>query len=366
MKKIMFVANTSWYIYNFRHGIIEKLLELGNRVQVLAPKDKFSEKLEEMGCEYFDIATDGKSKNPIKDSKLMWDYYQRFKIIKPDYIFNSTIKPNIYGTLAAEKLGIPTINNVSGLGNIFINDNATTKIVKTLYRRAYKSPKKVFFQNDDDMNLFIREGLVEGGVCGRLPGSGVNLERFRPMEREGDKKVKFLLIARMLWDKGIGEYIEAARYFKKEGIDVEFQLLGHLDFDNPTAITRKQMDEWVEEGIVRYLGLSEDVRQEMKDTDCIVLPSAYREGVPKTLIEAAAMEKPIITTDNVGCRDIVDHEYNGFLCQPRDVESLIRKMKRFIDLTPEERIALGKNGREKVKKEFDEKIVIERYLEELI
>jgi hypothetical protein len=142
-----------------------------------------------MGCEYYDIFTDGKSKNPLKDLKLMWDYYRRFKISKPDYVFNSTIKPNIYGTMATEKLGIPVINNVSGLGNIFINENVTTKLVKTLYRRAYKSPKRVFFQNNEDMNLFIKEGMVNKDICGRLPGSGVNLEKFRPMKREGDDEI---------------------------------------------------------------------------------------------------------------------------------------------------------------------------------
>ena len=358
----MFVANTSWYLYNFRHGIIERLIKDGYRVQILSPEDKYSQNLVEMGCDFHHIETDGKTKNPLKDLGLLINYRKSFKDLKPDMIFNSTIKPNIYGSIAAATLKIDVINNVSGLGNVFINNNLTTKLVKIMYKIAFRTPKKVFFQNNEDMQLFLDNKLLKKEVCDRLPGSGVNIEKFRPMDKTPSENIKFLLIARMLWDKGIGEYVEAARVLKTKYNNLEFQLLGHLNFDNPTAISKDQMDEWVREGVVNYLGLSDDVREQIKESDCVVLPSAYREGVPKTLIEAAAMEKPIITTDNVGCRDIVDHEYNGFLCKPKNSGSLIRKIERFLNLKDQEKIKLGRNGREKVKKEFDEKIVIEKYL----
>lgn len=361
----MFVANTSWYLYNFRHGILERLIKDGYTVQILAPEDKYSKNLVEMGCEFYHIDTDGKTKNPLKDLGLLINYYKMLKKLKPDMIFNSTIKPNIYASMAASILKIDVINNVSGLGNIFINNNLTTKLVKILYRIAFRNSKKVFFQNDDDMKLFLDNKLVTEDFCGRLPGSGVNTEKFKPMEKKPSDKIKFILIARMLWDKGIGEYVETARVLNKKYNNLEFQLLGHLNFDNPTAISKEQMDKWVEEGIVSYLGLSDDVREQIKEADCVVLPSKYREGVPKTLIEAAAMEKPIITTDNVGCRDIVEDGHNGFLCKPKSVESLVRKIEYFLKLSEENRDVLGKNGRIKVEREFDEKIVIEKYFEEI-
>jgi glycosyltransferase involved in cell wall biosynthesis len=366
MKKILMISNTTWSLYNFRYGLIEELLKNKYIVEILAPYDESVEKLKKMGCIHYDIFLDRKTKNPFKDIKLFFEYQKNIKKIKPDIILSYTIKPNIYGSIAARKLKIPIINNITGLGNIFNKENLTTKIVKILYKYAFKRVNKVFFQNYDDMNLFLKNNLVNKNNVDRIPGSGVNIKKFIPMLKEKkDNKIKFILIARMLWDKGIGEYVEAAKKLKSKHNNLEFQLLGKLDYENPMAISKEQIEKWEKEGIIDYLGISQDVRNEIKEVDCVVLPSAYREGVPRTLIESAAMQKPIITTDNVGCRDIVEDGYNGFLCKVKDSNDLADKMEKFINLTEEERIKLGKNGRKKVIEEFDEKIVIEKYIEEI-
>jgi glycosyltransferase involved in cell wall biosynthesis len=207
--------------------------------------------------------------------------------------------------------------------------------------------------------------LVKASKCDILPGSGVDTKRFRPTLKEENGKIRFLHISRMIWEKGIGEYVEAARRIKAKYPNVEFCLLGFLDVDNPGAISREQMDEWVEEGVINYLGVSDNVDEVISTADCIVLPSYYREGTPKTLLESASSGKPIITTDNVGCRDVVDHGVNGYLCEPRSSEDLAKKIEMFLALSEKEKRIMGANSRKKIKNEFDEKIVIGKYLDVL-
>jgi len=221
----------------------------------------------------------------------------------------------------------------------------------------------VFFQNEDDRRFFVESGLVRSEMADRLPGSGVDLVRFSftPFKPSSRKRMRFLLVARMLWEKGVGEYVEAARLVRQRHPHAEFCLLGFLDVKNPTAISRSQMDEWIAEGVVTYLGAADDVRPHIVEGDCMVLPS-YREGVPRTLLEAAAMGRPIITTDAVGCREVVDDRINGFLCKPRDVGDLAAKLEQMIRLSPADRSEMGRRGREKMEREFDEKIVISKYL----
>jgi glycosyltransferase involved in cell wall biosynthesis len=246
---------------------------------------------------------------------------------------------------------------------VFINDDWLTRLVRWLYRLALSRSVKVFFQNDEDRHMFVEGGLVDISITGLLPGSGVDLTKFVPVPLPNVSPIRFLLIARMLWDKGIGEYVEAARLLKRRGVEAEFCLLGFLDVQNPAAISRAQMDEWVAEGIVRYLGISDSVSDLIAQADCVVLPSFYREGTPRTLLEAAAMARPIVTTDSVGCREVVDDGVNGFLCRPRDAVDLADKLALMVALTPGERKSLGLRGREKAERQFDEQIVIHKYLE---
>ena len=277
---------------------------------------------------------------------------------------NFTPKNNIYSTLAAYFNGTKSVNNIAGLGILFINESITSKIVRFLYKISQSKASKLFFQNEDDRELFLDKKITTTVETDRLPGSGVDLTRFVLSPAIDDGTVRFLLIARMLYDKGIGQYVEAARSLKKKyGANVELCLLGFLDVSNPSAVSKQDMQSWVDEGIVNYLGTSDCVEQEIAKVDCMVLPSYYREGVPKSLLEAGAMGKPIVTTDNVGCRETVDDGVNGVLCEPRSSKSLTEKLELIINMTHQERLEIGEKSRMKIEKEFDERIVINKYLD---
>ena len=367
--KVMIVLNTAWNLVNFRAGLIRALVSQGHEVIAVAPMDRYAQSLALLGCRYVPLPMDNKGTHPLKDGLLFMRFLKLLWRERPKVVLMYTIKPNIYGSLAAHCLGIPVINNIAGLGSVFIKMNWLTQMVRLMYRAALRRSATVFFQNKDDCEMFVEMGLVSSEKTDCLPGSGINLKQFssqgmltiRPYQDVSlQKKLRFILIARMLWDKGVGEYVQAGRIIKQKYPDVELCLLGFLDVDNPSAISRSQMDDWVSEGVVNYLGLSDDVRQHLFDADCIVLPS-YREGLPRSLLEAAAMERPIVTTDAVGCRDVVEHGLNGLICRARDADDLANKMEDMINLTPASRQAMGRQGRLMVERQFDEQIVIDKY-----
>lgn len=359
--KVVIALNTAWNLLNFRSGLIRALQYAGYDVVAVAPPDEYVPRLEALGCRFVPLPMDNQGTHPGRDLLLLWRFFRLLRIERPDVYLGYTVKPNVYGSLAARALGIPVINNIAGLGAVFIKDSWLTRLVRSLYRLALSRSAKVFFQNDDDRQMFVAGGLVAEAMTDRLPGSGIDLTSFAPLPLPGKTPIRFLLIARMLWDKGVGEYVEAARLLKQRGIDSECCLLGFLDVQNPAAISRKQMDDWVAEGVVRYLGVSDNVREEIALADCVVLPS-YREGTPRTLLEAAAMARPIVTTNSVGCRDVVDDGVNGYLCKPKDASDLADKMERIVRMSPAEREAMGSRGRVKIEREFDEQIVIDKYL----
>ncbi len=360
--KVLIALNTAWNLVNFRSGLIRALVASGYEVAAVAPPDEYISRLEELGCRFVPLPMDNKGTHPGRDLLLLWRFYQLLWRERPDVYLGYTVKPNVYGSLAAHALGIPVINNIAGLGTVFIKEGWLTRLVRGLYRLALFRSAKVFFQNDDDRAMFVARGLVRAAFTDRLPGSGIDLARFSPVPLSSQPPLRFLLIARMLWDKGVGEYVEAARLLKGRAAKAEFCLLGFLDVQNSAAISRQQMDEWVAEGVVRYLGVSDNVASEIAAADCVVLPSFYREGVPRTLLEAAAMGRPIITTNSVGCREVVDDGVNGYLIRPRDAADLAEKMEQIIALSSAARTAMGIRGREKVEREFDEQIVIGKYL----
>ena len=362
--KILISANTSWNICNFRTGLIGTLVEQGYEVVAAAPLDAYSPRLKEMGCRHLPMPMDNKGASPFSDFGLFLSYLRLLGRERPDIYLGYTIKPNVYGSLAAHWRYVPTVTNVSGLGTAFIHDSFLTGFVKALYRLSLRSSQTVFFQNEDDLNLFVDLKLVQPEQTALVPGSGVDLEQFYPKKTVSPQSGApcFLLSARLLWDKGVGEFVDAARIVKTRFPDARFQLLGFLDAENRTAIPKATVDEWVREGIVEYLGVTDDVRPYIAASDCVVLPS-YREGTPRTLLEAAAMAKPLITTDVPGCREVVDHGKNGFLCEVQNSADLAQKMLNFIDLCDEERIRMGQASRIKVEREFDENFVIQSYLE---
>lgn len=360
--KVMIVLNTAWNLVNFRTGLIRALVKAGYEVVAVAPSDKYADGLSTLGCRYIHLPMDNNGTHPVRDLLLFCRLFYLLRSERPNVFLGYTVKPNVYGSLAAHAFGIPVINNIAGLGTVFIRGGWLSILVKGLYRLALSRSRKVFFQNNDDRQLFIVSRLVREDVADLLPGSGIDLIKFSPSPLPANSRVRFLLIARMLWDKGVGEFVEAARLLKERGVDADFYLLGVLDLQNPAAISRQQINAWVAEGVVRYLGETENVRLEIAHADCIVLPS-YREGTPRALLEAAAMARPIVTTDAVGCRNVVDDGINGFLCKPKDSSDLADKMLRILSMPHAEREAMGLRGREKVEREFDENIVIRKNLE---
>lgn len=361
--RVIISINTAWNLVNFRAGLIRALVEDGFEVVAAAPTDDFAPQLAALGARYVDLPMDNGGTNPVRDAQLWWRFRQLFKAERPDVYLGYTVKPNVYGSMAAHSLGIPVVNNIAGLGAVFISQSPVTKVVKQLYRTALKRSAHVFFQNPDDRGLFVDEGLVAKGVTSLIPGSGIDLNRFYPLADRGvpGEQMCFLLIARMLWDKGVGEYVEAARLLKNHYPQARFALLGFLDVQNPATISRAQVQQWVDEGVVEYWGTSTDVREQIAQADCVVLPS-YREGTPRTLLESAAMGRPLVTTNAVGCREVVDEGVNGYLCEVRSAGSLADAMKKIIQLPDHQRTAMGLRGREKMERQFDEKKVIDAYL----
>jgi glycosyltransferase involved in cell wall biosynthesis len=362
--KVAIVLNTSWNIYNFRKGLIDSLLTEGHEIHCIAPKDNFSEKLVELGCKYHIVRMDSRGANPIKDLALTLELLSIYKRIQPDVIFHYTIKPNIYGTIAARLLRIPTVNNVCGLGTVFLKEGLVSRIAMFLYRFAFRFPKKIFFQNYDDQDLFISRSLVAKEITDVLPGSGINLSHFKPLQVtiEKEKRFTFLMISRLIYDKGVVEYIDAIKELRKRNVLCNFQILGAKDPKHKRGIDPKLIDAWVEEGLVDYLGTTEDVRNLLSHADCVVLPS-YREGTPRTLLEAASLAKPLIATNVPGCRNVVKHNFNGFLCELRSGKDLADKMEDMYKLAEEKRRSFGANSRRLVENEFDEQIVIDKYIQ---
>lgn len=350
-------------MYNFRRGVIQSLIDLGYEVVVLAPYDDAFDKLEEMGCTVIDMKIDAKGINPINDLFLIGRLYKFYKRFRPSLIIHYTIKPNIYGSLAAKLAGFPALAITTGLGYTFLNDNLVAKVARCLYKFSFNFPKEVWFLNCDDMQTFVERNLVSPQKAKLLHGEGVDTEFYAPkLEVIHDNKVRFLLIARMLWDKGVGEYVNAAKIVKKSYPDVVFQLLGACGVANPSVIEREQVAVWEKQGVVEYLGTTQDVRPYIAQSTCVVLPS-YREGVPRTLLEAAAMAKPLIATDVPGCRDVVVDGKTGFVCDVKDSESLASAFIKFLNMKDNERLDMGNAGRDFVEDNFSESLIIQQYME---
>ncbi len=362
--KLAIVLNTSWNIYNFRMNFVKTLLDKGYEVHTIAPHDNYTHFLKDAGCIHHDVTMDSRGVNPIKDTALFFELFNIYRKLKPDVILHFTIKPNVYGTLAASILKIPTINNVCGLGTVFLKNNLVSAIAMTLYKLAFQFPKKVFFQNSDDLNLFLDKKLISHKTADLIPGSGIDLNRFKPMEFNRNNVFTFLLISRLITDKGILEYIQAIENLKQKGFNARFQLLGAKDPEHQRGIPLSVIDQWISTGVVEYLGTTDDVRSFIQQADCIVLPS-YREGTPRTLLEAASSSKPIIATDVPGCHHVVENNFNGLLCKIRNADDLAKKMENMSSLDDARLKAFGENGRKKIEVEFDEKLVIEKYLMEL-
>jgi len=361
--RIAVVSNSAWNLFNFRLNLIHCLQAAGHTVIAVAPSDKFAAKLESAGVPFKAVPISASGVNPVREMRSVCGLGAVFKRESIDLVLSYTPKGNLYSALACVALGVRFVPNVSGLGRAFIKRSLVTWTALALYRLTFRRAHHVFFQNLDDMRAFVDAKLVHAKSAERLPGSGVDLARFQPTQSPPNAKIDspiFLLVARMLWDKGVGEYVIAARTLRASYPQASFRLLGDVATANPSAIPREQMDAWVEEGLITYLGSTEDVRPFVAEADCVVLPS-YREGVPRVLLEAAAMARPVITTDAPGCRDAVVDGETGFICRPRDGVDLAAKMNAFLALPLHQRHLMGHRGRDMVQRRFDEQFVLDRY-----
>lgn len=358
---ILMTVNAAWNIWNFRRPLVEALTGDGHRITVLAPPDDAVPELGRLGCRVRPLEMSVKGLNPLEDLKLQRRFGRIFREEQPDAVLSYTIKNNIFGARAAKPANVPFLPNVTGLGTAFLSGKLLQTVTEQLYRWSFATLPVVFFQNKDDRDLFLDRHLVRADQARLLPGSGIDLQRFAPAPVPAhDEPPVFLMIARLLRDKGVMEFVEAARRVKARHRQVRFQLLGAVGSENRTAVDRPTVDAWVAEGVVEYLGTTTDVRPSIAAASCVVLPS-YREGAPRTLIEAAAMARPLIGTDVPGCRAVVDRDVSGFLCDVRSAKSLAATMERFLALAPEAQKAMGAAGRAKMEREFDQALVVDAY-----
>ncbi len=363
-QSIVLSINTAWNFVNFRAGLIRRLIEEGFDVVALAPPDAYVGRLRDMGVRFVDIDIDRKGLSPSRDLRLLRRYHQLLGGIAPAAYLGWTIKPNIWGSIASAWLGIPAINNISGLGTAFMKPGPLQWIVRQLYRLALRRSATVFFQNAVDRQLFVNMKIVRMEQTALLPGSGIDLNTFAPelpAPRAADAPVTFLMIARLLGDKGVREFVEAARRLHAAGLHARFVILGALDHDNRSAVDASELAGWLAEGVIERLPPQDDVRPAIAAADCIVLPS-YREGMPRSLLEAAAMGKPLVASDVPGCTLIAREGENGLLCRVKDTGSLADAMQRMAMLSPEQRAAMGAAGRRIAEREFDERIVVDLYV----
>lgn len=363
-KTIAIVANSSWNIYNFRQPLIKQLKLAGYRVLVIAPVDEYIHYLNDS---YFTRHIPlrflaAQRKNPLWDLLLLWELYRIYRREKPGLVLHFTIKPNIYGSLAARWAGIRSVPTVTGLGYAFLHNGLLSRLARRLYQLAFRGIARAIFHNEDDRRLFIREKLIVEENTMVIPGSGVNTNHFRPLPRPDTDKVVFLFIGRLLHDKGIREFATAARELRRLAPRAECWVVGQLNPEYPAAVTQQELLQWIEEHHIHYLGSTKDVRPFIKQAHALVLPS-YREGLPRAIIEAMAMGKPIITTDTAGCRETVEPGCNGYLTPPRDAMALAEAMVRLYHLSDGQQQAMGEYSREKALGQFDEKIIVWAYLE---
>lgn len=363
-RKIVISVNTAWNVYNFRIGLIKSLIAHGYEIIIIAPDDEYASRLCALGCRFINMPMDSNGTHPGRDLALLMRYLRVLRSEQPLAYLGYTIKPNVYGSIAAQALNIPVINNIAGLGTTFINRSLLTYLVRELYRFSLRRSRRVFFQNNEDQRLFIQAGLVRPEVTDILPGSGIDVTHYLPAPPVPlrDRLFRFLLVSRMLKDKGVEEFVAASSIVRQHMPEVQFQMLGFVDNGNSNSISLERIKIWEKNRLIRYFGKTDDVRPYLAQSDCIVLPS-YREGVPHSLLEAAAMARPIIATDVAGCREVVDHNINGLLCKVRDPHDLAEKMLQIIQLSPERRHAMGMAGRRKAITQFDEKLVIVKYLD---
>lgn len=359
-KKVLFLVNHEIVIYNFRREIVERLLSEGFEVIISSPKGEKINELIALGCKFEEIEINRHGKNILEDFKLFYHYQTLLRKVNPDMVFTFTIKPNIYGGIASALSGKPYVANITGLGSAVENTSFLQKLTVLLYKLAFFRVQTVFLQNEENKQFFLDHNIAVNKQK-LLPGSGVNLHHFKPLNYPNDKQgLHFVFISRIMKEKGIDQYLEAAKYLKNKYPDTYFHICGFCEEEYESELEKLQ-----NENIIIYHGMVKDIREILKQTHCTIHPTYYPEGLSNVLLESSATARPIITTDRSGCREVVDEGSNGFIVKVKDSEDLIDKIERFIKLDQKEREVMGKKGRTKVETEFDREIVVQEYLNQI-
>lgn len=359
MKKIIILSNHHAYTYNFRKEIIQKLLDCNYKVYIVLPFGEKVELLKKMGCNFINLPLDRRGINPITDIKLLFSYYNIIKRIKPNAVLSYTVKPNIYGGIVCRMLDIPFFPNITGLGSAVEKRGLLQRIIVQMYKIACKEATCVFFQNEENKRFFDKNKIKIKNYR-LIPGSGVNIDHFIKLPYPSDETIEFVYISRIMKEKGIDQYLEAAKYISKKYPGTKFHILGFCEEDYEEKLNKLE-----KENIIVYHGMQQDIRKFLIYTHCTIHPTYYPEGMSNVLLESAACARPIITTDRSGCREIVDNGINGFLVKQKDSNDLIEKIEMFISLSHNKKRNMGLAGRKKVEREFDRKIVVEAYLTEI-
>ncbi len=360
-KIILISSNYAWTIYNFRLPLINKLKLEGYKVIVLTQFDGYEDLFKDDVDFMLNLYISRKGLNPLIDFITFLNFFSILARYRPDFLLLFSIKPVIYGSLASKLLRVKTISMITGLGTSFILNNWLTKLVSFLYKISISKNLILFFQNSEDKCIFINRKIIKPNKADLIPGSGIDLDQFISKQEKINSDFIFLLIARMIRDKGVEEYVSAAKIVKSKYPKVRFQLLGPLGVQNLSAIDKNQIQIWENEGAIEYMGETDNVIPFIDQASCIVLPS-YREGTSRVLLEGAAMSKPLISSDVPGCREVVEDGFNGFLCKVKDSQDLANKIFQMISLPSVEREQMGLNSRKKVEKEFNQEIVLDKYL----
>lgn len=357
-KKVLILVNHAITIYFFRMELIKRLVSEGYEVYISAPYSELIDEIIKEDCKFCDIQLERHGTNPVKDYKLILEYRKLIKRISPDIILTYTVKPNVYGGIAASQLKVPFVSNITGLGSAVKGNKLLCDLVMLLYKIAFRKVQTVFFQNEDNMKFFEKRKIAIGKHK-LLPGSGVNLQHFAQQDYPGDETTKFVFVSRVMREKGVEEYLQAAIALKKKYPKMQFHICGFCEEAYENTLNDLQA-----QGIIEYHGMVRDIRTVLKDMHCCVLPS-YHEGMSNVLLEAAAVGRPAIATDIPGCREIIKDDSTGFLVNVQDKEDLICKMEQFISLPYEQKQEMGKKARQHVEAVFDRRKVVDAYMKEI-
>ncbi len=366
MKKILILANLDVGLYNFRRELIEALLAAPYEVHIALPEGEFVPKLVRMGCIFHETRLERRGMNPMHELRLIRRYRALIDEVKPDAALTYTIKPNIYGGSALAAAGIPYITNITGLGTAVEGDGLLQKVTIRMYRHAMRGVSCLFFQNRKNEEYFTKRNIA-AGKHRLIPGSGVNLEHFSYLEYPPeDAPVSMLFISRVLKEKGIDQFLEMAKVIRREYPQTRFHILGFCeDQDDAPDSYRRRIEELEKQGILTFEGMQEDVRPFLAESQCTIHPSFYPEGMSNVCLETAASGRPVITTDRAGCGDTIEDGKTGLLVKEKDTQDLIRAVRQFLEMPYEQRRQMGIEARRKMEREFDRRIVVKRYTEEL-